>query len=343
MGKFGRLLAAATLAGAGVLGISSPASADGPTVEFTDACGAVSVRIIGAQGEQITYYRNGEVFAKFTEALADGNGLVGVHANGDVLTVNVDGDLFNHTYAKPDGCTLPPAVTFELESACQGLTELKINNAGSSAATGYRLGLDGHPTEPMDLIAPGETTVPVLADRIEVVGPLGASAVLWLLLDVDWSETKGCGPDTVSAAFEDTCDGVKVTVTSTFPVNQTYLVVKNPDAEDGAVVAIGYVVSGTPVVHNVPAAAGDEIAVYYPTGVQTPVPEVVAKGMKARGMSAGEYPGVELIGAHVHAKPNCGGLPVTGFQVGLAAGIGLLLVVGGAVLYVTTRRRRFTA
>ncbi|HCT75571.1 MAG TPA: hypothetical protein DGT23_03050 [Micromonosporaceae bacterium] len=307
---------------------------------------ALSAFASSEQGEPITYLRNGEVFAKFQMALADGNNLAGVHANGDVLTVNVDGDLFNHTYAKPDGCTLPPAVTFELEGACQGVTNLIINNAGTSAATGYRLGLDGHLTEPIDSIAPGETTIPVQADKIQIVGPLGASsiAVLWLQLDVDWSEVKGCDPDTMSAAFEDTCDGVKVTVTSTFEVTQTYVVVKNPDAgPDGVLIAIGFVASGTPVVHNVPAVAGDEIAVYYPTGVETPVPEVVAKGMKARGMSAGEYPGVELIGAHIHAKPSCGGLPVTGFQVGMAAGLGLLLVVGGAVLYVTTRRRRFTA
>jgi LPXTG-motif cell wall-anchored protein len=338
------------IAGAGVLGFAGPASAvDGPTVEFTDACGAVGLHIVGAADQEVTFKRNGEVFARFTYPSADGSSLVGVQANGDVLSVQFgEGTPVTHTYAKPEGCTLKAPVNFTLEPGCSGLFLLHINNTGSAPADGYRLKLDSGELEELDPIAPGATTLTGFADKVEVFGALGDSAVLWLLLDRD--EPKGCGPETVTATFVDTCTGVTVTVKSTIATPQPYVVVKNPDTAE-TIFDGGAVTKDVPGVHEVPAATGDEVAVYYlqPSAIDVPEVRGLLKGIKKLGKRASEVPGFKLIGAHTYAKPaTCGGtgggLPVTGFQASLAAGIGLLLVGGGAALFVVSRRRvRFTA
>lgn len=357
----GRALATLALVGSGAFGVASPAAAAEPVIEFSDSCGFVDFDATLPSEQTVT----GTSVASAANVTVSRNGIVVVVSettrnrigvsDGDKITVQIDQFApQEHTYAAPAGCDNAPKITFELVEGCQGLAVLQVDNAGE-AVGGFTLGT-GDEKEAADF-AVGKQSVELFSFPGDVISVTSfdeesKQTITWLRRT--YTEPKGCGKESLTAVFTDDCDSVKAELTSKIGGPSAVFLVKNPDdAENGELIELLFVSAGTPATHDIPAVEGDEIAYYYllPEDLNAEQVEGLKSGIKGGkptfsfGKSAAELPGLQLVASHVYKVPaDCGGegggLPVTGFPVGLAAAGGALLLAVGAGLFLVARRRR---
>lgn len=314
--RMGHALAAFAIAGLGVLGVSSPASAEAETVTYQDICGGVKITYTGEGSIEVR--RDGVTIGTSLNETS----LWGA-APGDVISVA--GFENTHTHQYPQDCTSGD-ITVEFEHACQGILLLKVTNNGPGAAGGFVFEGDG--VTELDSFPVG-VTVKELQGQFEdylLIRNTGTGDLVWY--SGFYTEPRNCDSETVHATFSDLCGKVKLDITSDIEETQGALVVKN-----GTLLDIAYFATGDPFSKEYPAVAGDQFAVYYPNLEEIEVPEFKA-GAKVTAVPEG----FDLIAEHTHTPPQCD-LPVTGSNVSTMALVGVLLIACGAGLYAVTRRR----
>jgi len=226
-------------------------------------------------------------------------------------------------------CAMPAA---SMASACEGTVTVHLSNdAAAHYAVPFKVtaGLSG-PTFTKEVsVEPGKS--------VEVVVPKESADKITVTTDGDFVaegmwQPGHCAPPVIQ--HKSTCDSLVITVS-------------NPEGNLPAEAVITY--GGQTKTIKVDAGKSEEVT-FTATGtseatVEFPDFQQTVKVVYDRPQDC-TSPSPEAPSPSAPAPspstPDTPGLPVTGVQVGVFAGIGLLLLCGGALLFVMARRRRLT-
>ncbi|GIJ24460.1 hypothetical protein [Micromonospora lutea] len=362
-------LAGALVVGALILGVPTPAQADPPRVVLTASCGVAALSwdtgtIGGTETWPTTIRRNDVIIDRF-EMTDRGSRRYGA-VDGDVFVVRRDGlPDQNLVFRAPGGCTGAAQLTVTAQTECYGV-ELRLANAGSEPIRGLRLLSPAAPApEELAPVAPGAATVVLrLADGDNYLlasGGTGSDMVTWFA--GTYRVPAGCGPDAVSVAVTDACDGARIELT-----NRAEGAVLLRVTVDGRTAADRRIAAGARDVFTVPAEPGAEVVVRNldldlelarHTRTATPCPPSPSATPTDGGPGTPGTPGTPSTpgtpgtpsapgtpgtpggpGDGGSGGDDGGGLPVTGASVAMLVSAGALVVGAGLALLLAARRRR---
>ena len=249
---FGRFAAIAVAAIAVLVGLAAPPAAAAP-VTFANGCGYVEVQITGVGGTFVRILRQQVTVRQFTvgDALLLNVGA----APGEKITVQGPGQ-WDHTYARPAGCTAPDIRMGFISDGCVGNTFIRAENNSPSAVAGSVITIEGHELPATFPIGASYTGVaPLPAGRYQVVVRINGKNIFWM--SHGYTDPGECDvPDLLESTFLDACTGAVVQVLPTVDRPVIYRISRNGESE-----AFGFT-AFTPDDHFLAAQSGDLIQVY---------------------------------------------------------------------------------
>ncbi|HET6215062.1 MAG TPA: hypothetical protein VFE14_19515 [Micromonosporaceae bacterium] len=318
---------------AGALSFASPALAvNGPlTATFTDLCGFVEVAIANPTAAPVSFqlFRSGK-------PLVTGS----VPGNATVTTQQVvnDGDEVRlldqsapiHTYHPPLGCQAP-ALHGEIVAGCgRQITAVIVSDHAASDKVSFKVGttiVAANQTIGADQKVLLNATGPAIPFEASVFRETPDGSFSVVFSSTYTAEPSGCGPGSLTAAFTDHCGGsFDTVVTNTASGFQYVSVVHNNAVVKTFQLGPKLLTGPFTAMTTLPATNGDVFLV-----------------LRSNDANSGL-----VVGVHTYHTPaNCGGappgggaLPVTGPAGLLATGVGLAVLLAGAMLVLLTRRRR---